>query len=121
MRELTVQTDCGLIKGMEENGALAWKGIPYAQPPVRFSAPQPVEKWSGVRDGTRFGPSCPQENEKRAPMAEDCLVSEYLVAGYGRGAARYVFYPRRLIRRRERKMNRHIMGRTSRKRRTWWS
>lgn len=73
LRELTVQTDCGLIKGMEENGALAWKGIPYAQPPVRFSAPQPVEKWSGVRDGTRFGPSCPQENEKRAPMAEDCL------------------------------------------------
>lgn len=31
--------------------------IPFAQPPVgplRLAAPQPVEPWEGVRDGTHF-------------------------------------------------------------------
>ena len=39
-------------------------GIPYAAPPVgnlRFSAPQPVIPWEGVRDaGTKFAAKCPQ-------------------------------------------------------------
>ena len=39
-------------------------GIPYAAPPVghlRFSAPQPVSPWEGVRDaGTQFAAKCPQ-------------------------------------------------------------
>lgn len=39
-------------------------GIPYAAPPVgnlRFSAPQPVVPWEGVREaGLKFGAKCPQ-------------------------------------------------------------
>ena len=39
-------------------------GIPYAAPPVgnlRFSAPQPVVPWEGVKDaGLKFAAKCPQ-------------------------------------------------------------
>src|SRR3954463_13956792 len=37
-------------------------GAPYAAPPFgphRFASPRPVGAWSGVRDGTRFGPVAP--------------------------------------------------------------
>jgi para-nitrobenzyl esterase len=42
---------------------LAFRGIPYAQPPVgllRFAAPVPHEPWDGVLDAHEFGPPPPQ-------------------------------------------------------------
>jgi para-nitrobenzyl esterase len=42
---------------------VAHLGVPYAAPPFgphRFAPPRPVVAWSGVRDGTRFGPVAPQ-------------------------------------------------------------
>jgi len=33
----------------------AFLGVPYAEPPVRFSDPRPVSLWNGIRDATRFG------------------------------------------------------------------
>ncbi|KAL9973334.1 hypothetical protein ACROYT_G019775 [Oculina patagonica] len=58
-------------------------GIPYAAPPVenlRFSAPQPVIPWEGVRDaGMKFAAHCPQNpvhfpwNVTVGDMSEDCL------------------------------------------------
>ena len=44
----------GLVKGVptETPGVIAYKGIPYAAPPVgelRWKAPQPVKKWSNLR------------------------------------------------------------------------
>ena len=38
-------------------------GIPYAEAPVgelRFAAPKPIKPWSGVKQATKYGPSCPQ-------------------------------------------------------------
>lgn len=73
MQEFVARMHCGMVKGTEDGGTIVWRGIPYAQPPVRFAPPRPVQPWSGIRAATEFGPSCPQENGKRSPMDEDCL------------------------------------------------
>src|SRR5581483_11660459 len=72
----------GLITGADNN-VEAYKGIPFAAPPVgrlRWQPPQPVEPWTGVRACNEFGPSCPQENalekmygEPLGKTSEDCL------------------------------------------------
>ena len=43
----------------------AFKGIPYAAPPVgelRWKAPQPVSSWTNMLDATKFGARCMQGN-----------------------------------------------------------
>jgi para-nitrobenzyl esterase len=54
----------GQIQGvMLEKGGAAFKGIPYAQPPVgdlRWREPMPAKSWSGVRDASEFGAPCAQ-------------------------------------------------------------
>lgn len=58
---------------------LAFKGIPYAKPPIgdlRFKAPEPPDNWEGVRDATQHGPVCPQYNSRLDRLetgSEDCL------------------------------------------------
>ena len=47
----------------QENGADAWLGIPFAQPPVgelRWKAPRPPSPWQEPLEATAFGPTCPQ-------------------------------------------------------------
>ncbi|PLB52302.1 putative carboxylesterase hlo [Aspergillus steynii IBT 23096] len=39
-------------------------GIPFGAPPVRFSPPRPVPRWSGFRNATTWGPACIQEMNK---------------------------------------------------------
>jgi para-nitrobenzyl esterase len=61
--EPTIETQYGIVRGTDLGAVLAWKGIPYAQPPVgklRFHPPQPPEPWAGTRDATAFGPIAPQ-------------------------------------------------------------
>jgi len=44
-------------------GAHAWRGIPFAEPPVgelRWRAPRPPEPWQGVREALGFSPPCVQ-------------------------------------------------------------
>jgi len=56
---------------------VAFKGIPYARPPVgplRWKPPQAAEAWSGVRDGSRFGAICPQIIGQEVKGDEDCLT-----------------------------------------------
>ena len=58
-----VKTANGVVEGAEENGVRAFKGIPFAAPPVgdlRWKPPQPVQNWTGVRQATQFGPRCMQ-------------------------------------------------------------
>lgn len=79
MNELTVQIDSGRVRGAGTGSTMAWRGIPYAAPPVdelRFRAPQPVGRWAGVRDATAFGPAPMQRTSPlgRRSFSEDCLT-----------------------------------------------
>lgn len=58
-----VATRAGRVRGTYADGVHAFRGIPYAQPPVgrlRFAAPVPPQPWDGVRDATEFGQPPPQ-------------------------------------------------------------
>jgi para-nitrobenzyl esterase len=52
-----------LIGGASRYDAHAWRGIPYAKPPVgalRWRAPEPAPPWTGVREAIVAGPPCVQ-------------------------------------------------------------
>lgn len=64
------------------SGVRAYKGIPYAAPPLgdlRWRPPRPVEQWEGVRSATAFGPNSLQGvvfediDPTRQGVSEDCL------------------------------------------------
>ena len=80
-----VSTDAGIVEGVTlDSGVRAWLGIPFAAPPVRdlrWKAPQPVAKWSGVLHADRQAPMCLQTLRTRTmnhyfgneAISEDCL------------------------------------------------
>jgi len=58
-----VRVDSGQLQGVEADGVISFKGIPFAAPPVgelRWRPPQPTPRWTGVRQAAEFGPSCMQ-------------------------------------------------------------
>lgn len=68
-----IRTTRGAVRGTHEDGVFAFRGIPYAEPPVgnlRFRPPQPRAPWDGVLDATRFGPMHLQDPS----VVEDRLV-----------------------------------------------
>jgi|JI10StandDraft_1071094.scaffolds.fasta_scaffold00772_9 para-nitrobenzyl esterase len=73
-----VKTASGIVRGATKEDVSSFKGIPYAAPPVgeyRWRPPQPVAKWSGVRDATKDCADCPQRAwpGSTAVQSEDCL------------------------------------------------
>ncbi len=77
-----VKTTAGPIVGAETAGVAAFKGVPFAAPPVgdlRWRAPQAPKAWTAPRDAKRYGPDCMQKPfpGDAAPLgvtpAEDCL------------------------------------------------
>ncbi|OGP61265.1 MAG: hypothetical protein A2V67_14680 [Deltaproteobacteria bacterium RBG_13_61_14] len=81
-----VPTRSGPVQGAQDSNnpaACAWKGIPFAAPPVgelRWQPPQPVLPWSGARRADKFGDRCMQKGimalegvMSEAGMSEDCL------------------------------------------------
>ena len=67
----------GAVSGVVEGDMLAFKGIPYARPPLgqlRWKPTEAAEGWSGVRDGSHFGPICPQIIGQEVKGDEDCLT-----------------------------------------------
>jgi para-nitrobenzyl esterase len=76
------ETRYGKVRGTEiADGVLAWRGIPYAKPPVgtlRFRPPEEPEPWGGARDALGYGnrslqPELGPADPQAPPMAEDCL------------------------------------------------
>lgn len=68
----------GALVGEKTDGVIAFKGIPFAAPPVgdlRWKPPQPVAPWTGDRMANAYGPSCPQNARlgAEAKVSEDCL------------------------------------------------
>jgi para-nitrobenzyl esterase len=72
----------GRIRGrLTPDGGAAFKGIPYAQPPLadlRWRPPQPVKPWTDIREADKFSLACTQLSEgwnarDAAASGEDCL------------------------------------------------
>jgi len=69
----------GRVSGVEANGMVSFKGLPFAAPPVgalRWKPPQAVPPWSGVKQADHFGAGCVQASSPytQVPsMSEDCL------------------------------------------------
>src|SRR5712692_414732 len=70
----TVAVTGGQIRGsLLAQGGAAFKGIPFAQPPVadlRWREPVPVKSWAGVRDATNWGAPCARSEERR--VGKEC-------------------------------------------------
>ncbi len=79
-------------------GAHAWQGIPYAEPPegdLRWRAPRPAARWSGVREALAPGSACPQYASVYAGAdrdaegivgSEDCLYLDVYAPRFEPGA-----------------------------------
>ncbi len=84
MPTTTATTTHGALRGVVDGETVAFRGIPYARPPLgplRFAPPQRPAAWTGVRDATAFGPPAMQAASalsSRLSVAdassEDCLT-----------------------------------------------
>ncbi|WP_333572312.1 carboxylesterase/lipase family protein [Sphingomonas sp.] len=80
----------GVIEGRRaDDGALVFRGIPYAAPPLagnRWKAPQPVRPWRGTRLAAAPAPACLQNDAgwnkgDAAHASEDCLTLDVRTPG----------------------------------------
>jgi para-nitrobenzyl esterase len=97
-----VRVHAGLLQGVAapEAGVVAYKGVPYARPPVgdlRWRPPVPAPAWTGVREADAFGHACLQAPQSptglysggMASVSEDCLtLSVWAPANAGKAGAR---------------------------------
>ena len=79
-----VVTPAGTIGGRVIGQMDAYRGIPYAAPPVgplRWEPPQAPTPWSGTLDATRFAHHCPQTASYSgfASTTENCLYLNVFV------------------------------------------
>jgi para-nitrobenzyl esterase len=86
MRNLEQHLDgLGSIRGAVEGGVVAFRGVPFAAPPIgsrRFLPPDAPIPWQGMRDATANGPIAPQPPLRvegtmgsiRLAQDEDCLT-----------------------------------------------
>jgi para-nitrobenzyl esterase len=83
--QVTARVESGLLTGEATDRAHVFRNIPFAAAPVgdlRWAPPKPAPKWTGARDATKAGPSCPQVmnpdgspnlGSANGPTSEDCL------------------------------------------------
>ncbi|WP_334163389.1 carboxylesterase/lipase family protein [Phenylobacterium sp.] len=79
------RTETGVVAGQANDRANVFLNIPYAASPVgplRWAPPKRAAAWTGERDATQAGPSCPQPMNANGtpntggangPVSEDCL------------------------------------------------
>src|SRR5512139_2981462 len=71
------QTRYGPVLGADDsalNGTYAWKGVPFAKPPVgnlRWKAPQEPDSWKAARPTQEFGNACVQYGRIYGPGANN--------------------------------------------------
>src|SRR5262245_27054049 len=103
-----VRTDAGLLSGTPgaAPGVRVFMGIPFAAPPIgelRWRAPQPVAKWTGVRKAEKFGAVCVQPKGTGRPNVsvdlpdspaanEDCLYLNVWTAARSASDRRAVMF-----------------------------
>ena len=66
---LVVETSSGKVKGFEQEGTMAFLGIPYAKV-ERFMPPLPVDAWEDIRICDHWGPQAMQMTHGRE-LSED--------------------------------------------------
>ena len=84
---MIVDTKNGKIQGKDEYSCIVFKGIPYAKAPVgnrRFKRPEPLDKWEGIFDATKWGNKCIQrEQEKGSFYQKEFYDNEEFSASSG--------------------------------------
>ncbi|MBN1849004.1 MAG: carboxylesterase/lipase family protein [Deltaproteobacteria bacterium] len=99
-----INTTIGKLRGRKEGGVYSFRGIPYGGPTGgknRFKPPTRPEPWTGIKDATRYGPSCWQAIENHTTitilgaegvdsMSEDCLVLNVWTSGFNDNGKRPV-------------------------------
>lgn len=91
MQTIQVKTDLGIVEGESKSSCMIFRGVPYAEAPVkqrRFKVPMKKSSWDGVLNCTEFQRQCPQADPKSGfygkefytdknfplpKMNEDCL------------------------------------------------
>ncbi|MBY6414663.1 carboxylesterase family protein [Rhodococcus sp. BP-252] len=84
-----VDTASGPVRGLRDSGFRIWRGIPYAEPPIRslrWHAPVAPTPWDEVRAAVDFSarapqtlvqslvpPGCAEPNDSGTVFSEDCL------------------------------------------------
>jgi len=71
-----VKVEEGWIQGTIEHGLTIFRGIPFAAPPLgslRWKAPQPAQKWDGIKQTIHFAPAPMQAGNPAGGKSEDCL------------------------------------------------
>ncbi len=80
----------GEVVGFALEGAHAWRGIPFARPPIgplRWRPPEPPPRWEGVREALEHGEICPQfDRGWELGGSEDCLVLDVYAPRFEPGA-----------------------------------
>jgi para-nitrobenzyl esterase len=102
-----VETSAGKLRGTQQDGVCAFKGVPYGASTAdegRFMPPMRPKSWAGVRDALELGHRSPQllssfhgfvprelePMDRDEPMGEDCLVLNVWTPGPGRDHKRPV-------------------------------
>lgn len=78
-------TSCGLVEGLVEDSAVAFRGIPYAKPPVgslRFEHSEVIDDiefcWNGTLKAHNSTPECLQVSNGEIQGIEDCLTLDII-------------------------------------------
>jgi para-nitrobenzyl esterase len=81
-----VETAEGRVRGLVSGGIAVFKGLPYGADTSgrnRFMPPQPVKKWSGIRDAFDYGNIAPQIPGDRRRGYADLILNDIQPGGMG--------------------------------------